>query len=770
MTLVVDLLAAQYRELAERAGASAFLRLALAVEELAPAMVDRWLVRPGLPLPGGLDPLVSTGRVHTHRDARTWRADDRGVFVTGSVLDLRRSFRTVWPVAYDHPSWARVAVLDDLHPVCDPEPSPNAVGVVAARADLVRSMDLLLVASEEVADEAVDLLGIPRSRLVVLGSGPDPRFRPDPRGPEVAVAESHQFPPVDGLRPRFLLCDAGRSPRDNLDNLAQAFGALPPELRGTHQLVVVGELSPTGRAAIEALVARDDIGFHDVLVPGQVSHDVLVRLHQAAHVVVAPALHDPAGLPVLEALAAGAPVACSDLPTLRTMVGDEARFDPHDAAAIAAVLARLCTDEEARARARGSASAARTVDGAANRAIEALRGLAGGRVAPRPRRPRMALISPFPPRSSGIADYAAKFVEHLRHHVDVTVFVDDGVDSIVAPEGVSVARTPAYEAVEAETLRFDRVVSFLGNSPFHAEALELVLRQGGTVVLHDARLTALYSHLAHRQPRRVGPGGVGALLARRYPGRYGADLEALELLDPGSAADRGVHLLSAVVDAADDVLVHSRFAADITEIDTGDRPDVAFGLPFDPPVRPEQRVPRPGHIVTLGHLSPVKRPELLLDAVALLRQEREVTFSFCGGGPADYLDYLKGAIAARGLDGVVRVRGFLPDEEYRAAVADASLAVQLRAFTNGESSAALHDAISGGVPTLCSRLGSMAEYPESVVSTVSADADAHHLAGAIAELLDDEDRRAGMSAAGLGYAGARSYERAAQVLLERLAL
>lgn len=770
MSVVFDLLAAQYRQPAERAAGRSYERLALAVEERAPGLVDRWLVRSEVPVPGALDPLVSTGRVQVHRRRRDWRASDHGVFVTGALLDLRRPLHTVLPAAYDHPSWARVGVLDDLHPLGDPGLARTAAGVVATRADLVRSMDLLLVASDAVADEAEDLLGVPRSRMVVLGTGPDPRFRPDPRGHEVAVAESHQFPPVDGLRPRFVLCEVGRSARHNLDNLARAFGALPPEVHGTHQLVVVGDLTEDDRRGLDELIARPDIGFHDVLLAGRVTDEALVRLFHAAHLVVAPAAHDPSGLAVLEALAAGAPVVCSDLESLRDLVPTEARFDPADPGSITEVILRHCTDPEARQRATGTVPAGRSLDRAAEQAVDALVDLTG-RTSRRPsRRAHVALVSPFPPRTSGIADYAAKFVDHLRHHVDVTVFVDDHADDIDAPEGVAVARTSSFEAVEAETLRFDRLVTFLGNSPFHLDALELTLRQGGTVVLHDARLTALYSELALRRPRSLGAGGVGGVLARTHPGRYGDDLVHAEVIDPGTAAERGVHLLGQVAAAADDVLVHSRYAADVIEIDTGVRPDIAFGLPFDPPVRSEDRRPRTGHVVTLGHLTPVKQPELLLDAVELLRPQHQITFSFVGGGPTDYLEYLRGAIASRGLDDVVDVRGFLPDDEYRAAVAEASVAVQLRAFTNGESSAALHDAIAAGVPTLCNRLGSMAEYPDDVVATVAADADAPALAAALGELLDDEERRGRMSAAAVEQAAARSYDRAAALLLDRLDL
>jgi glycosyltransferase involved in cell wall biosynthesis len=54
-------------------------------------------------------------------------------------------------------------------------------------------------------------------------------------------------------------------------------------------------------------------------------------------------------MPVLEAMAAGIPTACADIPPLREVAGDTALFfDPLDDDAIAHALDRICTDEELR--------------------------------------------------------------------------------------------------------------------------------------------------------------------------------------------------------------------------------------------------------------------------------------------------------------------------------------------------------------------------------------------------------------------------------------
>jgi glycosyltransferase involved in cell wall biosynthesis len=74
-------------------------------------------------------------------------------------------------------------------------------------------------------------------------------------------------------------------------------------------------------------------------------------LYRAATCFVLPSLAEGFGLPVLEAMARGTPVACSDIPVLREVAGDTALyFDPHDADAIARALESCLADPELRAR------------------------------------------------------------------------------------------------------------------------------------------------------------------------------------------------------------------------------------------------------------------------------------------------------------------------------------------------------------------------------------------------------------------------------------
>jgi glycosyltransferase involved in cell wall biosynthesis len=164
-----------------------------------------------------------------------------------------------------------------------------------------------------------------------------------------------RFAPGDGPREPFLLYPANRWPHKNHETLFRALPLLPE-----YRLVLTGY----DGAVPDGVDSR-----------GRVSPDELAGLYRRAAALVFPSLYEGFGQPVLEALASGCPVACSDLPPLREVAGDAAvYFDSTDPESIAAAT----RETVARGGASGPARAAPfTWDECARRHDQVYRELAG---------------------------------------------------------------------------------------------------------------------------------------------------------------------------------------------------------------------------------------------------------------------------------------------------------------------------------------------------------------------------------------------------------
>jgi glycosyltransferase involved in cell wall biosynthesis len=136
----------------------------------------------------------------------------------------------------------------------------------------------------------------------------------------------------------FVLAVGTLEPRKNLPRLVEAYRRLPESLQSEHPLVVVGAL---GWETGETLAALQSLGSRSVQL-GYVSDGALAELYRRCAVFCYPSLGEGFGLPVLEAMAAGAAVITSNVSSLPEVGGDAAEYvNPWDEADMAAVLERL---------------------------------------------------------------------------------------------------------------------------------------------------------------------------------------------------------------------------------------------------------------------------------------------------------------------------------------------------------------------------------------------------------------------------------------------
>jgi glycosyltransferase involved in cell wall biosynthesis len=161
-------------------------------------------------------------------------------------------------------------------------------------------------------------------------------------GDEPLPGDDHDLLPDAG----FVLAVGTLEPRKNLPRLVEAYRRLPEHLQSEHPLVVVGDLGWRTGTTIDALNSLGE----RCLMLGKVSDATLAELYRRCAVFCYPSLYEGFGLPVLEAMAAGAAVLTSNVSSLPEVGGDAVAYaNPLDSAAIADALAELLASPQRRA-------------------------------------------------------------------------------------------------------------------------------------------------------------------------------------------------------------------------------------------------------------------------------------------------------------------------------------------------------------------------------------------------------------------------------------
>lgn len=210
--------------------------------------------------------------------------------------------------------------------------SPRSRAIARSQAEAARRAAVVVADCATTADEIADLLGRDRSSIFV--APPGPRSLPTQRS---ALRPPSSEP--------YVLAVGALTPRKGFVELAAALAALGA---GAPLLVIAG---PDGWRAGEVRAAvRQRLGDRVALL-GRVDDDRLVSLYTHAIAVVHPSSAEGFGIPVLEALALGAPVVAAEIPSVREIAGGAAVLvPPNDVGALTEALGRVVADEALRSR------------------------------------------------------------------------------------------------------------------------------------------------------------------------------------------------------------------------------------------------------------------------------------------------------------------------------------------------------------------------------------------------------------------------------------
>jgi glycosyltransferase involved in cell wall biosynthesis len=232
--------------------------------------------------------------------------------------------------------------------------TPSLRRLVARAAAALPAARLVIADSQATARDLRELAGVPTARLRVVhpgGGEPPPRIERDAAQQHLAARFGLAEPPIVHI--------GTLEPRKNLDRLVRAYAQARAARRDLPPLVLAGARGWGCEALLAAIAAPPLAGAVRWL--GPVSNDDRAALYAAAALVVYPSVYEGFGLPLVEAMAAGAPVLTTNVASLPEIAGDAAALvDPHDETALAAALLALLGDGATRAELarRGPARAA----------------------------------------------------------------------------------------------------------------------------------------------------------------------------------------------------------------------------------------------------------------------------------------------------------------------------------------------------------------------------------------------------------------------------
>ena len=218
---------------------------------------------------------------------------------------------------------------------------------------MARRATMIVTPTRAVRLEVCERLKVKPEKVVAVHHAPRPCFRPLPLNQTIETTRRL------GIDDDFLLFVGTIEPRKNLLTLIRAFENVLKKTSLRPQLVIAGQ---EGWLTDELFDHVKDRDFGDRLCwTGYVSDEDLCALYSSCRAFVYPSIYEGFGLPPLEAMACGAAVISSRIPSITEVVADAARLvSPADADALSQSIIELWenSDERRRLSEAGQARAA----------------------------------------------------------------------------------------------------------------------------------------------------------------------------------------------------------------------------------------------------------------------------------------------------------------------------------------------------------------------------------------------------------------------------
>ena len=267
-------------------------------------------------------------------DLRLWPQRLQSVFANQlHKLGRRKAMRhkpdifhsTYYTMPYDPKLPSVVTVHDMIH-----ERFPALLGASAfplEKRRIIEAADAVIAVSETTKRDLLKYIPIGEEKITVTHHAPNPLFTHPAKDEEI-----ERFLAAHKLKRPYWLCVGDRNGYKNFGTVVRALPGVLPEVDG--QILAIGGDSRLLPWEMDFVVRHRMEKRIKILQ--DIDDDQLRLAYNAASGLVLPSLAEGFGIPIVEAMAAGTPVMCSDIPIFREVAGQAAVFfDPHNANEVA---------------------------------------------------------------------------------------------------------------------------------------------------------------------------------------------------------------------------------------------------------------------------------------------------------------------------------------------------------------------------------------------------------------------------------------------------
>jgi glycosyltransferase involved in cell wall biosynthesis len=312
---------------------------------------------------------------------------------------------------------------------------------------------------------------------------------------------------------------------------------------------------------------------------------------------------------------------------------------------------------------------------------------------------RFAMVTPWPPTSSGIAYIAPDF------HKSLEKALGERIDLYVSyPTGGNLSKTtarPFSELIET-THNYRSVFIPIANGKHYTFVKTIIENKNPVILLHDCNLLGIptFDESSHR-------------------------------------SSLGLDFLQ----GSKKILVHSKHALDYSSSDKVfekfDSKVIALGAPVRNVSRLRKVAPRAIKLSSFGWVDHSKQSEKIFYAfVKLAERHNDWEFVFVGPINQDWQNQMEGLLHRLELNDRIQFKGELEEANYQDELKSTFLAIQLRSHSNGESSGALRDVLGYGIPSIVSDVGEMSDLPNFLAAKTAPDISISVLAQVIEEKIE----------------------------------